>query len=389
MPAPLPPKAVVFGAGATGRAHVGLLAWQAGARMVFVDIDAPLVRALQRAGAYRVVLYDGHDRQDIEVTGAAFLHASDRGLAAEEIVDATLVLTAVFDQNLPDIAETLALSMRLCRERGRQTPLNVIACENMQDSSSTLGRHVRERLNAPDRAWCEKYVGFPDCMISRVVPRPESDPLVVVGEDYNEWTVRREEFKGEPPAWLAAMELVDNQTARLERKLFMHNGGHAVCGYLGFHYGHRFIHEAVADPRVAQHVIAACNQIGDVVRRKHGFSTESIEHYKNDLYRRGAIAQMRDQVLRVVRQPLRKLGANERLLGPARLAGQYGLPRDAIVHGIVAALRYAHPDDAQSLELQDMVARQGVHAVMLDVSQLDPQDALLGEIEQAWSQWRL
>jgi len=61
----------------------------------------------------------------------------------------------------------------------------------------------------------------------------------------------------------------------------------------------------------------------------------------------------------------------------------------AIVHGIVAALRYAHPDDAQSLELQDMVARQGVRAVMLDVSQLDPQDALLGEIEQAWSQWRL
>jgi 3-hydroxyacyl-CoA dehydrogenase len=47
-------KVVVFGAGATGRGHVGLLAWQAGAEVVFVDIDGGLVRALQQAGAYRV-----------------------------------------------------------------------------------------------------------------------------------------------------------------------------------------------------------------------------------------------------------------------------------------------------------------------------------------------
>jgi 3-hydroxyacyl-CoA dehydrogenase len=30
-------KIIVFGAGATGRAHVGLLAWQAGYEIIFVD----------------------------------------------------------------------------------------------------------------------------------------------------------------------------------------------------------------------------------------------------------------------------------------------------------------------------------------------------------------
>jgi mannitol-1-phosphate 5-dehydrogenase len=382
------PKVVVFGAGATGRGHVGLLAWQAGAQMVFADIDEGLIGPLQKAGGYRVNLYDGQACRTYEIEGARFLNAPQREQVAHEIVGADLVLTSVFDQNLPDVAVTIAQAIRLCRQAGRAAALNFIACENMQNSSSTLGRHVLKLLQGGDLDYCEEYCGFPDCMISRVVPRPEPDPLVITAEDYNEWTVRQEDFKGPPLKWLPALQLVDNQDARLERKLFMHNGGHAVCGYFGFHRGHRFIHEAVADPRVAERVVAACDQIGEVVQRKHGFAKESIEDYKKDLYRRGAIPEMRDQILRVVRQPLRKLGPQERLLGPARLAPQYGLPRHHIVWGIVAALRYSHPADAQSVEMQRMIKEQGLKPMLCEVGQLQADDPLLDEIEQAWQAWK-
>jgi mannitol-1-phosphate 5-dehydrogenase len=258
----------------------------------------------------------------------------------------------------------------------------------MQNSSSTLCGHVRELLHGTDLSHCQEHFGFPDCMISRVVPRPEPDPLVITAEAYNEWTARREDFKGQPLKWLPALQLVDNQDARLERKLFMHNGGHAVCGYFGFHYGHQFVHEAVRDPRVVGPVVGACDQIGEVVRRKHGFSPESIEEYKQDLYHRGAIPEMRDPILRVVRQPLRKLGPKERLIGPARLAVQYGLPRGHIIRGIVAVLKYNHPADPQSVEMQRMIAGQGLEPMLRAVSQLAADDPLLAEIEQAWQAWK-
>lgn len=86
----------------------------------------------------------------------------------------------------------------------------------MQDSSSTLGGHVRDMLSAEDLEYCDRYFGFPDCMISRIVPKPEPDSLVVVAEDYNEWTARAEDFKGAKPQALSALELVDSQTARLD-----------------------------------------------------------------------------------------------------------------------------------------------------------------------------
>ncbi len=271
------------------------------------------------------------------------------------------------------------------------------------DSSTQLGRHVRTHLGgacgagvsptsaagtaAPqnsDLAWCEANIGFPDCMISRVVPRPEPDPLLIVTEDYNEWTVRRESFRGEKPAALSALELVDNQTARLERKLFIHNGGHASCGYLAFHRGHRYIHEAVADPEVVGHVLGALDELGEVVRRKWGFSAKSIDHYKQDLGRRGAIAEMRDEVLRVIRDPIRKLSPRERLVAPAMLAVEYGLPRGEIVNAIVAALRYSHPADPQSVALSEQLAQQGLSKVLENVCGIAPRSPLAVEIEHAW-----
>jgi mannitol-1-phosphate 5-dehydrogenase len=226
-------------------------------------------------------------------------------------------------------------------------------------------------------------------MISRVVPRPEPDPLLIVAEDYNEWTARAEAFRGEKPAALTALELVDNQSARLERKLFVHNGGHAVCGYFGFHRGHKYIHEAVADPVVAEHVVGALDELGEVVRRRHGFSAGSIDQYKQDLCRRGAVPEMRDEILRVVRDPIRKLSPRERLIAPAKLAVECGLARRWIVQGIVAALKYSHPGDAQSLGLSQRLVREGLAAVLRDVCAIEPDSPLAKEIEAAWGQWTL
>lgn len=382
-------KIVIFGAGATGRGHVGLLAWQSGFEIVFVDCDSNLVEALQNSGQYKVKLYGGQE-QEITVRPYRVYRSEQRKEVAAEIVDAALILTAVFDQNLADVSRTIALAVSNCRTAGRDKPLNCIACENMQDSSSTLGRHVRKMLSDEDLGYLDSNIGFPDCMISRVVPRPEPDPLVIIAEDYNEWTARVQDFKGQKPQALKALELVDNQTAHLERKLFIHNGGHSVCGYIGFHRNHRYVHEAVADNVVAEHVLGALDELGQIVQSKHHcFSSESIKAYEQDLCRRGAIPQMKDQILRVVRQPIRKLSHNERLVAPAKLALEYGLPRKWIVKGIVAALKYHHCKDEQSVELAQMLNAKGLAAVLSEVCKIDGSSPLSKEIGESWENWSI
>ncbi len=375
-------KIVVFGAGATGRGHVGLLAWQAGYEIVFVDINPELVQTLEKSGEYRVRIY-GQYMREVSVTGYRVYHAGQREAIADEIKDAVLVLTAVFDQNLSDVARTVSLAVGACRKASRTVPLNCIACENMMNSSSVLGMHVYAHLTGDDASYCDEYIGFPDCMISRVVPRPEPDPLVVVAEDYNEWTARKEAFKGAKPGALTALELVDNQT----RKLFIHNGSHAICGYVGFHRGWKYIHEAVKDCVVAAHVLGALDELGAVIQVRHGFTPESIDTYKNDFVRRGSVPEMRDEILRVVRDPIRKLSPNERLVAPAVLAEQYGLNHGWIVKGIAACLRYCHNSDGQSIMMAEMIRSEGVISVIEKICKISPRITLARDITAAYNGW--
>jgi hypothetical protein len=55
----------------------------------------------------------------------------------------------------------------------------------------------------------------------------------------------------------------------------------------------------------------------------------------------------------------------------------------------VAALKYYHPDDLQSVEMRNLIAGDGVKGLLCKVSQLSPGDPLITEVEQAWAAWRL
>ncbi len=224
-------------------------------------------------------------------------------------------------------------------------------------------------------------------MISRVVPRPEADPFTIITEDYNEWTVRKEAFKGEKPDGLDFIELVENQTARLERKLFIHNGGHAVTGYVGYHRGCRYIHQAVADPIVANAAVGALDELGEIIRQKHGFSPENIDDYKKSFVKRGSIAMMKDEISRVVRDPIRKLSPRERLLAPAIWAVDHNLPRKWIVNGIVAALKYNDPADEQSAILAGKIEHNGLTKTLQEVCGLQKRSPLIDEITEKWDTW--
>ena len=381
-------RILIIGAGATGRGHLGALCHEAGFDLTFVDRDSALVKALATAGRYTVTLH-GEGERTLVVDHFRALDIADTEAVAREFKQAALVLTAVLPGNLAAIVPVVARGIRLRLETRGNVPTNVIACENMQCGSTFLRNAVSAHLSPDEGERARVCVGFPDAMISRIVPIPKNDPLCLVAEDHNEWVARRTDFLGPKPA-LDALELVDNLEARLERKLFMHNGTHAVCAYLAFHRGHQYIHEAVADPVIARIVTGAMDEIGAAVRRLHAFSAESIDAYKQSFIRRGSVAELADPVIRVVRDPVRKLAADERLIAPALLAERFGLDRANIVTGIAAALAYQSDNDPQSLRIAALIREKGVAETLQQISGIPPTDPLSRMVERTFHNppWR-
>ena len=378
---------MILGAGCSGRGQLGQLAWAAGWELVLVDRDPALVARLRQAGRYTVRLCRAEAEREVVVDGFRAYHVSETAALEREGLEVALVLTCLFSHNLPTVAPLVAGLLAARCAAGITAPLNVICCENMQHGSSVFRAQVLPLLRPEVAAYAAQCVGFPDAMISRVVPLPVGDPLTLLAEDYSEWTVDQAQFRGPPPD-LPALERVPNQDARLARKFFMHNGAHAVCAYWGFHRGHTYIHEAMADPVVLAHVTGVIAELAPVVARHYGFELGATLAYGLELRSRGATAALRDRILRVVRDPLRKLAREERLVAPAVLALADGSPCVELVAAIVAVLRYQHPDDPQSVALQQRLQQAGLARVLPGILGVPAEHPLVGLVAGGYPLWQ-
>lgn len=178
-----------------------------------------------------------------------------------------------------------------------------------------------------------------------------------------EWVVERKAFKGEE-GQVKGMLLTDNLMAYVERKLFSLNTGHAITAYLGHLSGYTYIHESIEDPIILSIVREAMHESGAALIKKHNFFPEEHAAYIKKIEERFRNTNIKDDVNRVGREPLRKLKKSDRLVGPAWMAKEYGLKMDYLAKGIAAAMRYQNDEDEQAKELKKMIDEHGVeHAV--------------------------
>lgn len=373
--------AIQFGAGNIGRGFIGMLLAQAGYHVVFADVNPVIIDRLAQDNAYTVHIMDV-EKEDHRIENVDGIMSNGTEIL-DAIRDAELITTAVGLTILPRIAPTIAAGIKARKESGSRIPLNLIACENAIRASSQLKEHVYAALNEEEKAYCEAYVGFPDCSVDRIVPPVRNEiPTDVVVENYYEWNVEKASFKGEIPS-IAGMNLAEDLMAYIERKLFTLNTGHCITAYLGVIKGYETISEAIADPEIYKLVHGAMEQSGAGLVKKHHFDPEAHARYIEKIIGRFKNPYLQDDVTRVGREPLRKLSATDRLVKPTMTALEYGLPVDKLILGIGAALHYDNPEDEQSVKLQQMIRDNDVVEAFRQVSGVS-EEKLLAKVKEAY-----
>jgi mannitol-1-phosphate 5-dehydrogenase len=248
------------------------------------------------------------------------------------------------------------------------------------DNSKILQNYVLEHVPPEYQAYVRKWVGFPCCVVDRVVipagkPEQETDPLLVIAEGQGQLVVDRAGFVGEPPV-IAGMQLTDQLAAYVEQKIFTLNMAHAITAYLGYRKGYELIHLALQDPQIRQVVTGALAEVSAVLVKRHGLDPAEQELYAGRVLKRFENSALPDPVVRVGREPKRKLAPTDRLVKPATLALEVGLTPSHLATGIAAALLYDAPDDHEAVELARDLNEKGVDQVLADVCGLSPGHAL-------------
>ena len=180
----------------------------------------------------------------------------------------------------------------------------------------------------------------------------------VLVEPFYEWVVDASGIKGERPE-ISGVTYVEDPLPYIERKLLTVNTGHSAIAYLGYARGLGTIHAALGDPAVRETATKTLEETGLLLAKEHGLDPEELREYRQKVLARFENPRISDEVTRVARAPIRKLGHDERFVSPALRLLEMGREPTHLAPIIGAILGFDHPQDPQAVELQETIRAEG------------------------------
>ncbi|MBA7561450.1 Mannitol-1-phosphate 5-dehydrogenase [subsurface metagenome] len=313
-------KLVLFGAGKIGRSFIAQLFSRGGFEVVFIDVNKRIIDELNRRGNYNVII-KGEKEKTINIKNVRGVFVGDKEKVVEEIANSQLVSVSVGQNGIHHVIPLIAKGLLERFKRDDTLALDIIIAENMRNAAVYFHNELLKYL--PETYPIGKLVGLVETSIGKMAPiipqkDVEDDILQVYAELYNTLILDKMAFKNPIPP-INGLAPKENMKAWVDRKLFIHNLGHATTSYLGYIYCHDFVYlyEVLAVPYINDQVRATMLQASNILLEKYPleFTPESLTAHIDDLLYRFQNKSLGDTIFRVGCVLKRKLGHKDRLAG--------------------------------------------------------------------------
>lgn len=363
---------LIFGAGCIGRGLLGELAAKEKRPIIFVEAVPSFASRLQEAGEFSVRRV-GRTESTTVVRDFRVLTLKDTADIEQALTDCAFAATAVGGMHLESVARLMAPALA-----SRSTPLNILLCENWPKADQVLAEALVE--NGVSR---KQFSAVPSSVERMVQVAPDSLDLRAESDE-SAWIDPSKWVGDEPP--MAGLFLCDNLEAYYARKLYTNNAGHALLAYEGFLAGYKTLVEAVQDSAIRTRLKEMLEGSAQMLELEYGLNrAELAEHLETLIQYRFANRELADRIDRVARQPLRKLGPNERLVGLLRKLEKYDLPIRPICRTMAAGMRYTQIDDVESCRLQAQIQSEGPARVLNEICQINAEESAFRVCLEEWN----
>lgn len=370
---------VIFGAGKIARGFVGHLLFMSKIDFVFVEKVDALADLINERGQYTVNIL-GDSSKNTLVTGAKCLKFSEADKIADAIAEADCIFDAVGGKNLGEIVPFLISGIEK-RARVNPKPMNIVTCENWKLPADILRRGISEGICEDARAFFEANVGITEAVIMRsaIESTPDMlaiDPLVVNAQDFWEFPYDASRLKAPMPEGMICQKPIHEFTGFLERKFYTYNAANGTTSFVGALLGYKYIADAAHDERILKLLDGVYNETATALSKKHSFPFDEQWAFTRTSLRKLQDRNIVDYIERNARDPMRKLGKDDRLVGSARLCLEYGVKPEALATAIACAMHYEEPTDEFAITLKAMRENEGYDAILSKVCSLDPNGEL-------------
>lgn len=368
---------LIFGAGKIGRSFIGQLFSCGGYEVVFIDINKLMIDELNRRNNYNVII-KGEREELLNVKNVRGVYAWDEQRVLAEIASAEILAVSIGQNGLPGIIPLIAKGLLFRYYNDPKQALDIIIAENLRNAADYFRIELIKLLPA-DYPF-EQLVGLIETSIGKMVPimsnmDVEDDILQVLSESYNDLILDKIAFKNSIPQ-IAGLSPKENIKAWVDRKLFIHNLGHATTAYLGYICNPNFIflYEALEVPEIFSAVRETMFQAATILHKKYpaDFTMEALVDHIDDLLSRFQNRALGDTIFRVGCDLTRKLGSRDRLAGAIHLAIDLNLPYDRILFSLICGCYFRATDENGQMLPGDIeftrVCDRGITEVLTKIS---------------------
>lgn len=381
-------KLIQFGAGNIGRSFIGQLFAQNGYEVVFVDINQKLIDELNSKGQYKCVIKKNNtDDKTLVIKNVRAIHFDNKDQILKEFEDAAILSTSVGKSALIHIIPIIAKGLIRRVSLLDNYPIDIIIAENLRNAADFLYEQLSKYV--PTAFNLNKTIGMVETSIGKMVPIMEEadlqiDPLWVFAEEYNNLIVDKKGFITKIPD-IADISAKDNISAYVDRKLFIHNLGHAAAAYFGSEYNNNFkyVYQALEIPEIYNKTKKCMLQSAYALNKEYPLDlliTDLADHIDDLLFRFQNI-KLKDTIYRIGKDLKRKLDKNDRLTGALLLAKKHNCPMNFILKAFNASLLFSAVDQQGNLfgsdkDFIDNYNSRGLEYVINDICKLSWENEL-------------
>ena len=336
-------------------------------RLVVAEIDPKTVEQVRKhKGTYFCNIAESDRVRVIKIEGVEIYNPmvlEDRVKLVRAIAEAQEICTALpsftlYDAGEDSVAKIICEGLKIKMESHELPSAVIYAAENDSRAASRLRMACQKYL--PN--FSEEKVVFSETVIAKMcsvvidpiridaeelIPIVEEFPKAFLVEAFNQILIEEKQPHGFIRG-LKKFHTKEDLDPFAISKFLGHNAIHALLGYLAKQQGIAYMHEAGKQKDLMEMVRSAfideagaglCkefSQVSDPLFSEVGFCD-----YVDDALIRMVNPYLRDPVDRVTRDPVRKLGWEDRLIGSMKLACRAGVEPKILAKGAALALQCA------------------------------------------------
>lgn len=217
-------------------------------------------------------------------------------------------------ENVDKPKTALFLIIQGLKKRHQQNgeKITLLSCDNLQGNGHILKKIILQiaDIAAPEiKDWIEQNIAFPNSMVDRITPVSNPDDITHMTNQYGvedncpvrcepfaQWVIEDNFAAGRPSLEDIGVQFVDDVAAYEKMKIRLLNANHSALCYLGYLFGHEYVHDVALDPVMRKYMRLTMDELTPTLEPVPGID---VEQYKDTLIERFSNPEIADTLLRI------------------------------------------------------------------------------------------